>query len=732
MKKILLLPILCPFYMAICQTADTTKTLYLQEVEVHDTLLKNRIKNLPPIYGVVIYAGKKNEVIQIKSMDADLSTNNTRQIFAKVPGITIWENDGSGIQVGVAARGLSPNRSWEFNVRQNGYDISADAFGYPEAYYNPPMEAVEKIEVVRGAAGLSFGPQFGGLLNYVLKGPDTKKSLVYEGQTTIGSYGLINTYQSLGGSAKKWSYFGYYHGRKADGWRENSRYQTNNLYGMIRYQWNPKLRLSAEWTSVSSQTQQAGGLLDSILQIDARSSVRNRNWFETPWNVGSLSLDYRMSPQSQIQVKIFGLLAQRNSVGYTKAINIADTFNTAIGSYNLRQVDRDAYENIGMESRFLQRYSLGSQTSALSVGVRMYQNQTTRKQQGIGSPEDDLDLSIYAYSNGKEFARVLALQTQNMALFVENMFQFGEKLRISPGLRYEIITSGISGHINSSSTGSLAESTKHRAVFLAGLGTEYQVSAKTNLYANASQSFRPVTFSELTPSSTSDVIDPHLKDAQGYNIDGGWRGSLSKCLSFDVGGFYLYYDQRIGSLQQNGYIFKTNIGTSVSQGLEALIEFDPFCLIKDKSIGSWRLFASYAYVDAKYTQWNNPTLLADPSKNIQGKRVEYAPEHTLRSGFSYQLKNISFSFNYSQISEVFTDAANTEKPNSSGTVGKIAGYQVMDASLSWILMGKYSLKGGVNNLSNEVYATRRSGGYPGPGLLPGNGRTFYVSIGAKF
>jgi hypothetical protein len=33
---------------------------------------------------------------------------------------------------------------------------------------------------------------------------------------------------------------------------------------------------------------------------------------------------------------------------------------------------------------------------------------------------------------------------------------------------------------------------------------------------------------------------------------------------------------------------------------------------------------------------------------------------------------------------------------------------------------------------NEQYATRRASGYPGPGILPGEAQTFYLSIGAKF
>ena len=158
-----------PCLAASAQNLDTLKMIQLPSVEVVNKLSTEEVKRMPEINGTVIVSGKKNEVLMVKNSAVDLSSNNARLIFAKVPGLSVWENDASGMQVNVATRGLSPNRSWEFNVRQNGYDISSDAFGYPEAYYTPPMEAVEKIESVRGAASLQYGTQFGGLLNFVMK-----------------------------------------------------------------------------------------------------------------------------------------------------------------------------------------------------------------------------------------------------------------------------------------------------------------------------------------------------------------------------------------------------------------------------------------------------------------------------------------------------------------------------------------------------------------------------------
>jgi Fe(3+) dicitrate transport protein len=86
----------------------------------------------------------------------------------------------------------------------------------------------------------------------------------------------------------------------------------------------------------------------------------------------------------------------------------------------------------------------------------------------------------------------------------------------------------------------------------------------------------------------------------------------------------------------------------------------------------------------------------------------------------------------SKVSSVFTDALNTVTPNASATIGKINGYQIFDFSLAYKTKEKYTFKFGVNNIADEQYATRRSGGYPGPGILSGNGRTFYFGIGGKF
>lgn len=714
------------------QKTDSIKTLDLPEIQINEKPLKNEIERMPEVSGTNIYAGKKNEVIKLGNIDADLSVNNSRQVFGKVPGVTVWENDGSGIQVGVATRGLSPNRSWEFNVKQNGGDVSGETFGYPEAYYSPPLEGVEKIEIIRGAASLQYGSQFGGVMNYVMKKGNLYKPFVFETQQTFGTYDLVNSYNAAGGTYKKVSYYAFFHHRNADSWRDNNSYKINAGYASINYSVTSKINIGVQYTRSSYISQQPGGLTDSLFNLNAQQSFRKRNWTTAPWNIINVYADYCITENTKLSIKLFGVIAERSNVGFTKAINIADTFNTTIKSYNPRQVDRDYYTNYGSEIRFLQMYNLFKQKSALAAGVRIYNGNILRQQVGTGTTGDDFNLSITTQLNGKDFSKEYKFHTDNYAFYLENMFKIGKRLSITPGVRYEIINSSSEGYLNTTATGTFSPVSRTRNVLLFGAGAEYLVTSSSNIYANFSQSYRPVTYSELTPSATTDVIDPNLKDASGYNIDGGYRGKLKDFLSFDVGGFYLVYDNRIGTITQNNLPFRTNIGTSVSQGVEGFIEIDPVRIFTSNSLfGYITVYASYAYVDAKYTRWNNPAIASDPVKSISGKKVEYAPQNIGRYGATYIFKNISATFQLSQISEVFSDASNTEKANTTATIGKIPAYMVMDASLTVLFAKKYNIKAGVNNLADEKYFTRRAGGYPGPGIMPANGRTLFVSIGAK-
>jgi len=163
------------------------------------------------------------------------------------------------------------------------------------------------------------------------------------------------------------------------------------------------------------------------------------------------------------------------------------------------------------------------------------------------------------------------------------------------------------------------------------------------------------------------------------------------------------------------------------------VEWDALGMIfQNGKYGHLSLYASYSYVDAKYEKWNNPAIVNDPTKTLVGRRVEYAPQQTGRYGLTYIFKKCSFTCQYNYVDAVYADALNTETPNSTATIGKVPSYSIIDMSASVGIWKYFNVKAGVNNLADTKYFTRRAGGYPGPGLMPGNGRTIFVGLGAKF
>ncbi|MCX6177260.1 MAG: TonB-dependent receptor plug domain-containing protein, partial [Bacteroidetes bacterium] len=431
---------------------DTSQHIeYLSEINLVGKGQQRDVMMLPEIVGTKINAGKKNSLVILDQVNNVVVNNSMRQILAKVPGIQIWESDGSGIQIGIANRGLSPNRSWEFNIRQNGADISADAFGYPEAYYNPQMQAVQRIQIIRGAGALQYGPQFSGMINYIMKdGSNFSKPLQLECNQTVGSFGLYNAFIGLGGKGKKGYYYTFFDSRSADGYRSNSQYQTQTMFGSATYQLGKKTTVTADYMRYNMESQQPGGITDNQLYngVGATLSHRSRNWFTTPWNTLNVKLNHELSQSSRIQLLIFGMSAVRHSVGNIAGILIPDTINKLTGQYSERDLSTDKYKNAGTELSYLKHYRISGVRQTISTGIRVFRGQTQRFQKGIGSTGVDAN-----YSTAKPFPVELAFNTFNVAWFAEQIVRVNSRLIIIPGVRLESIQSTVAGRLGFTSGG---------------------------------------------------------------------------------------------------------------------------------------------------------------------------------------------------------------------------------------------------------------------------------------
>jgi Fe(3+) dicitrate transport protein len=681
------------------------------------------------VEGTSIYAGKKNDVILMDKINANLATNNPRQIFAKVAGLNIWESDAAGLQMGIGGRGLSPNRTSNFNTRQNGYDMAADALGYPESYYTPPSESIDRIEVIRGASSLQYGSQFGGVVNFVSKKGTKEKPFEFLSRQTLGSFGLYNTFNSVGGTIKnRLNYYTFYQYKKGNGWRENSDFNQQTAYAALRYSINENVEISGDYTRMTYLAHQPGGLSDQMFLQNPQQSIRDRNWFKVNWNLFSLSLNYKISSKSELNIRNYGLVASRLALGFLGSINRADPLQE-------RELISGFFKNFGNETRFLTRYKLKKSMGVFLVGTRYYQGKTAT-QQGLASNGFDAD---FRYLNPTNLENSdYTFPSKNWAAFVENIFYINEKWSVTPGFRFENIQTASGGYYkirNTDLAGNVIyeetiETTSQykRNVPLAGIGFSYKKSIVFESYANISQNYRAINFSDVQIVNPNSRVDPNIQDEYGFNADIGWRGKLKNIFTYDISLFMLKYDNRIGEILQTDesnftvYRFRTNIADSRNLGVEFFAEIDALKIFNDSTEHSLKLFVNTSFIDARY--------LYSEQSAVSNNKVELVPSINLKTGLGYSYQDFSVQTQFSYISEQFSDATNSEF-TSNAIYGLIPSYFVLDFSASYSYK-RWKLESGINNFTNENYFTRRAVSYPGPGIIPSEVRNFYCTLQFKF
>ena len=705
----------------------------LDEIEI---IVRNEkvfsLERLSAVEGTSIFEGKKSEVILVDQSMANLASNNSRQIFSQVAGLNIYQNDDAGLQLNIGGRGLDPNRTSNFNTRQNGYDISADVLGYPESYYTPPAEAIKNIQIVRGAASLQYGTQFGGLVNFVIKEPKLNQKQEVVIRNSLGSNNLFTNFTSFKGSSGKFRYYSYFNFKQGDGFRKNSFFNSKNFFLKTIYDFSKKSKLSFDLTYFTYLTQQPGGLNDSMFALDPFQSNRKRNWFSVDWLLYNLTFNHDFRPNKSFSINLFGLNAKRYALGFR--VNRVDQ----IDSNGPRDLIYGDFKNMGLETKFLNNYKLFQKESIFVLGSKLY-FANNESQQGPGSDITDADFHFYNdefpnYNNQSSYK----YPNQNISLFGENIIKISNKISVTPGFRLEYINTKAKGNferiiqdaaLNVIQHDTIYENRKNERLFmLTGLGLTYDINKEIEAYSNFSQNYRSVTFADISTVNPAYAIDPEISDENGYTFDFGLRGNFENNVNFDASFFHLAYNNRIGFVQKlfedgNLKAYRTNTGDAKIYGLESLIDLNLKKIVGMNSKYIFNSFFNFSFIQSEYTSSNEP--------GVEGNEVEFVPKYNFKYGLKFGYKNFTSYLQYSYLSRQFSDSSNSIESNLSGVIGEIPAYNILDISLNYKL-GRFKFESGVNNLLNNYYFTRRATGYPGPGIIPSPPRNYYFTLQYKF
>ncbi len=692
----------------------------------------------PALGGLMLTTGAKSEIVQVAGSNANLAEKTGRQLFAQVPGVFVYDMDGAGNQLNIATRGLDPHRSWEINVRQDGVIVNSDLYGYPASHYSPALEGVERVAMVRGTAALQYGSQFGGVIDFVTRSPDTTRAASFESRSTLGSYGLRSTYVAMaggmqrgGGARLRWLLSASV--RRSDGYRRNAQSEYDAQLARVSLQATPKLGVRAQLGRSSYTYQIPGPLTDAMFAADPRSATRSRNFFSPRITVPSITTTWTPSATTRLSAQVSGLLGLRNSVQVPGFATQSDLPDPATGARSTRQVDIDRFGSTTTELRFVHGYTLFGRTQTLATGATLSANQMRRKGVGRGTAGDDYDLTLTA-----DFARNVTFRSRAVAVYAEQAMQLTSRWSVVPGMRIERGTTRMAGRLAYYDPANVPRRVEHNFP-LFGIRTSYRTASATSVtewYGGWAQAYRPQILKDLLPESAIERTDPGIRDARGWTLEGGVRGTWLS-LGYDLGVYEVRVDNRFGTLIQidpstsQSYVYKTNVGATRTRGVELRVDAPVIASAGGTSI---RAFTATGLTNARYRTGSVVDGgVGGTNRPLRGNKVEGVPDWIVRGGITFagvigSARSWTANVLTSHTTSSYADPLNTGMPTANGARGLVPSYTLVDVDGGVALSSRIRIGAGVSNAFDVSYFTKRPTFYPGPGVWPSDGRTFRVTV----
>ncbi len=653
--------------------------------------------------GTQIFSGKKNTVTSLKNIP-QLQTNNYRQATSQTPGLLISEIPNESLAA-ITYRGLGdPHEAFNVLLLQDGIPVAADMYGYPAHYYSPALPMMDKFQFIRGGAGLHYGPQPGGVVNYI--SVPLIKGLPLSGKVGVtgGSYNLLTTNNAVYGSSGNNSYAIEYYRRQGDGpQRINSNFEAD--YVEIRnHTFAGKNKYKVAFNGYNSDHGETGGFSKkggantNVFGDDQGKATKNHDRLKVSRAQISGGVEHRIDDTSELHINLWANAYNR----YTKRQRGGGfgTFPTG-GTADSNDISIQKYYGYNGEARYLKDYSAFGNEHTFSVGY-LYYNITAPIVNERGTRADANDGAVQSR---------LDRATHTNSLFMENRISFG-KFMMTPGVRLENIRQTIDER-KKSVAGAKREADETVNVPLLGLGLSYHLSDDTQIYANASEAYKPVTFTDAVPLTNNATISEDIDPSKIYNYELGYRGQ-TPLLNWDVSAFFIRYENKFGLVGTN---FQ-NTGASEHKGVDVATELKLSQIFeKLKPMGDFNFYTNVEVLEARFTRGSQ-----------KNKTPQYAPKAMTRAGLIYNKEDkLKVAFMGVLVGRHF---GNDSNGNIAGDKNgfEIPAYTVFDLTADYTLQKSWILSAGINNLFDRQYYSR----VRTDGVIWALDRNYYAGATYKF
>jgi Fe(3+) dicitrate transport protein len=672
---------------------------------------------------MILILGTKDRLAKIPGSAAEITTESLErarpfsinEALRQVPGLIVRDEEGIGLRPNIGVRGLNPTRSAEVLLLEDGVPVSFAPYGDNASYYHPPIDRFDRIEVLKGAGQIAYGPHtVGAVINYITPAPPEDLSGKFG--AAIGNRDFYDVKARIGNSFGTVGVILDATIKAADGARENMHSRLIDVNGkiVVRKSETNTITLRGNFYDENNQQPYSG-----LTLAEYKQNPRYNPFVNDDFDVQRVGISgthgWDVNESLSVSTTVFythvdrswwrqssNSLQRPNDASDPRCASLANLNTTCGNEGRLRK-----YSVFGVEPRGRLTFAFGE----IDFGVR-YQAEGQKRVQLNGDTPTARTAGTSVNAGVRERNN---RSVDAYSAFLQPRLELGA-FTITPGIRIEHIKYSRVNLLNN--TLGKAQTTE----IIPGIGASWAMSDSVTVFAGVHKGFSPPGVADIV-DSTGGAFP--LDAETSWNWEAGVRAKPLAGVSFNLTFFRLDFDNQVVAASLAGGVTANpsaplNAGKTLHQGMEASVVFNGKEYWSTGTSNPYLRLAHTWVPDAKFKSdrflrpvdlVTGATLSTAALFNVRGNRLPYAPEHalTVATGVSWEAGH-SVQVEYVYVSSQFGDDLNTGAIVSSGQRGRIPGYGIVNLTGNVSLMKNAILFASAKNLLDKTYVVDLSRG----------------------